>query len=134
MNTVPLNKASAPIPVSAHATPVQPHEASELHIPAQDREQLKKKLEEDHGGHVELVWLADDTDEDGTITLRNQHRWRKYGEHELFTLFHYKQNEPSDGRAMKKNWHCYEKMNRVLRMQSSLPTNPEMSCSFTTTS
>lgn len=113
MDTAPLNKASAPIPVSAREASVLLHEATEIRIPATDRQKLKKQVEQKHGGKVELVWLTDETDDDGTITLRNQYRWRRYGEHELFTLFHYKQNEPSDGRAMKMSWRWYEKMNQA---------------------
>ena len=112
-NTVPLNKASAYIPVNAHGTPIQPHEVAEIHVPAAARQRLKKQLEKDHGGRVHPVWLADDIDEDNTFALRDQHKWRRYGEHELFTLFHYKQNEPSDGRAEKRHWHYYQKMNQA---------------------
>ena len=112
-NTVPLSHASAPIPVNARAPPARAHEVSEINISAEDRSRLKKQMEREHGGRIELVWLSDGVDEDGKIALRDQHRWRRYGEHELFTLFHYKQNEPSDGRAVKKNWHWYEKMNQA---------------------
>lgn len=113
MNAVPLNKASTPIPINSHVKPVQPHENSELRIPAEHRKTLEQRLERDHGGRVSPVWLVDDTDDSNTVTLRNQQKWRRYGEHELFTLFHYKQNEPSDGRAMKKAWADYCLMNQA---------------------
>ena len=113
VNTTPLNRASAPIPINAHAKPAQPNEVSELHIPVEHRKRLELELERDHGGRVAPVWLVDDIDKDDTVTLRNQHKWRRYGEHELFTLFHYKQNAPSDGRAIKKAWQDYEKMNEA---------------------
>lgn len=110
MDSVPLSKASAPIPVGGEKPPL-PSELSELHIPYAERLKLEKKLEHDHGGHVTPVWLWDSIDDDEVATFRDQHRWRRYGEHELFTLFHYKQNEPSDGRALRKAWADYYCMN-----------------------
>ena len=111
-NAVPFNKASAPIPVNSHVKPIQPHEVSDLRIPLERRKELQVQLESDHGGRVAPVWLVDETDANGTVTLRDQHKWRRFGEHELFTLFHYKQNEPTDGRAITKTWKDYEKMNQ----------------------
>ncbi|KAK3718025.1 threalose-6-phosphate phosphatase [Vermiconidia calcicola] len=113
MNSAPLNKASAPIPVDPHAKIPQPNESADLRIPVEDQKRLKLELERDHGGRVAPVWLVDEADSDDAVTLRDQHKWRRYGEHELFTLFHYKQNEPSDGRAMKKAWKDYVKMNEA---------------------
>ncbi|KAK5168644.1 threalose-6-phosphate phosphatase [Saxophila tyrrhenica] len=109
----PLNKASAPIPVDKNTKPVQPNEVAELRIPLESRKALEKMLERDHGGCVEPVWLPDRRLEDDTIVLREQNKWRRYGEHELFTLFHYKQNEPSDGRAAKRAYENYVKMNQT---------------------
>ena len=113
LNALPLNKASAPIPVNAHVKPMQPHEVSDLQIPLGHRERLESKLQRDHGGRVTPVWLADDFDKDNTATFRNQRKWRRYGEHELFTLFHYKQNEPTDGRAVKRAYADYYRMNQA---------------------
>ena len=108
---LPINKASAPIPVNAHHKPVLSNEVLDLHIPHEDRKGLEMELERDHGGRVTPVWLPDEIDQNDTFTLRQQEKWRRYGEHELFTLFHYKQNEPSDGRASKKAWIDYNRMN-----------------------
>jgi len=113
MTVLPLNKASAPIPLNKSIKPMQLNEVTEVRIPMESQRSLEKMLEEDHGGCVEPVWLPDAHDDDGTILLRDQHKWRRYGEHELFTLFHYKQNEPSDGRAAKKAYEDYEKMNKA---------------------
>ncbi|RMX72562.1 hypothetical protein D0869_14489 [Hortaea werneckii] len=110
----PLNKASAPIPTDAGRAKQEPStEQSELRIRPEDRRRLEKQLERDHGGRVCPVWLANDVDEQDRYILRDQQRWRKYGEHELFTLFHYKMNEPSDGRALRKSWADYYRMNRA---------------------
>lgn len=113
VNAHPVNKASAPIPVNG-SKPAMPNEQIELRVPPDDRKRLERQLERDHGGRVAPVWLIDEKDKDGDIyILREQQRWRRYGEHELFTLFHYKQNEPSDGRAIRKAWADYHRMNRA---------------------
>jgi trehalose 6-phosphate synthase/phosphatase len=58
------------------------------------------------------VWLADDVEgSDGGIYLKDQPRWRRFAEHELYTLFHYKQHEPTDGRAERRAWADYYRMN-----------------------
>jgi trehalose 6-phosphate synthase/phosphatase len=58
------------------------------------------------------VWLADDVEGgDGDIFLKDQSRWRRFAEHELYTLFHYKQHEPTDGRAERRAWADYYRMN-----------------------
>ena len=59
------------------------------------------------------MWLADEHEAtpDG-ISLKDQARWRRYAEHDLYTLFHYKQHEPSDGRAERVQWADYYRMNQ----------------------
>lgn len=89
------------------------NENSELRVSPADRRRLEKQLERDHGGKVCPVWLSDSTDDDDDFIFRNQERWRRYGEHELFTLFHYKTNEPADGRALRKAWADYYRMNKA---------------------
>lgn len=60
------------------------------------------------------VWLMDEFDDKtGDAILRDQGRWRRYAEHTLYTLFHYKMNAPSDGRAERKWWADYYRMNRA---------------------
>lgn len=113
MDSIPLNKASAPIPAHPGDKPIQPGADTELHIPLADRRKLEKRLETEAGGHVAPVWLWDDIDDNEVATFKNQARWRRYGEHELFTLFHYKQNEPSDGRNLRKTWADYYMMNKA---------------------
>ncbi|KAK5137196.1 hypothetical protein LTR08_000701 [Meristemomyces frigidus] len=114
LDAYPMNKASAPIPVdSRKVNHDQPREQTEFRVPIADRRRLEKQLERDHGGRVAPVWLADEVDEDDAFVLRNQHKWRRYGEHELFTLFHYKMNEPSDGRGLRKAWADYYRMNKA---------------------
>ncbi|EFQ95035.1 hypothetical protein PTT_07071 [Pyrenophora teres f. teres 0-1] len=110
----PMNKAAAPIPVD----PKRPAQAAQapngFRIGPQDRARLEKQLERDHGGKIVPVWLVDEVD-DGKdeYILKNQSHWRTYAEHELYTLFHYKQNEPADGRAARKSWADYYRMNKL---------------------
>jgi trehalose 6-phosphate synthase/phosphatase len=80
----------------------------------EDRERLEKQLERDHGGKIVPVWLVDEVD-DGKdeYILKDQSRWRTYAEHELYTILHYKQNEPADGRAARKAWADYYRMNKL---------------------
>ena len=108
-----FNKGAAPIPVDGKAKPPPP-QPEELRIGRADRERLEKKLETEHGGKIVPVWLRDDlnSDED-TVVLTNQKRWCRFAEHELYTLFHYKQNEPADGRAERRAWADYYLMNRL---------------------
>lgn len=113
MNQVPLNKASAPIPIDSSAKPFQSDEPHEIRVPANDRERLERQLERDHGGRVAPVWLWDDLDDDSVATFSDQNKWRRYAEHELYTLFHYKTNEPNDGREVRKAWAWFYKMNQA---------------------
>ncbi|KAK4545038.1 hypothetical protein LTR36_003589 [Oleoguttula mirabilis] len=114
MGAHPLNKASAPIPMDPREVKAEiPTEQTEYRIPVADRRRLEKQLERDHGGRVAPVWLADEVDKDDTFVLKGQNKWRRYGEHELFTLFHYKMNEPADGRALRRSWADYYYMNKA---------------------
>ncbi|KAM0450612.1 hypothetical protein ACHAPV_004776 [Trichoderma viride] len=60
------------------------------------------------------VWLADERDDtaDG-IRLKQQWRWRRYGEHDLCALFHYKQHPPTDGRKADGRWDDYCRVNEA---------------------
>ena len=61
------------------------------------------------------VWLADSTESgtDGGVLLADQARWRRFAESELYTLFHYKQHEPTNGRAERQTWADYYRMNQM---------------------
>ncbi|KAL9108400.1 MAG: hypothetical protein Q9227_006861 [Pyrenula ochraceoflavens] len=110
--SIPLNKASAPIPVDAsQPAPLNPH-VDGLRVTESDRRRLENRLHDDPNGRILPVWLSDDL-EDGTsdIVLKDQGRWRRYAEHELYALFHYKQHAPDDGRAEHRWWEDYKNMN-----------------------
>ncbi|MCJ1319724.1 threalose-6-phosphate phosphatase [Xylographa vitiligo] len=98
---VPLNNLSAPVPVDGSIRPSapQPHE---------------KQLRRDKGGKIVPVWLMDRSEDDkDDVVLVDQGRWRRYAEHEIYTLFHYKQHEPTDGRAERRWWTDYCQMNQM---------------------
>lgn len=106
------NKAAAPVPVDG-APPPTPQDQG-LRIGREDRDRLELQLERDHGGRIVPVWLPDEWDEDkDEAILKEQGRWRKYAEHELYNMCHYKQNEPADGRASRKYWADYYRMNKL---------------------
>ncbi|CAK7266774.1 hypothetical protein SEPCBS57363_002261 [Sporothrix epigloea] len=111
----PLNALSAPIPVDGHQQPLPvQHDSDALYIPREDMHRLEQQLMRDPRIKVAPVWLADDaTDntEEG-IRLRDQARWRRYAEHELYGLFHYKQHGPTDGRKERLQWADFYRMNQ----------------------
>jgi trehalose 6-phosphate synthase/phosphatase len=110
----PVNKAAAPIPVDPKQPTPVPQTPLGLRIGRDDRERLEKQLERDHGGKIVPVWLVDEVDEGkDEYVVKDQSRWRTFAEHELYTLFHYKQNEPEDGRAARKSWADYYRMNKL---------------------
>jgi trehalose 6-phosphate synthase/phosphatase len=110
----PVNKAAAPIPVDPKKPDPVPQQPPGLRIGRDDRQRLEKQLERDHGGKIVPVWLVDEVDEGkDEYIVKDQSRWRTFAEHELYTLFHYKQNEPEDGRAARKSWADYYRMNKL---------------------
>ena len=109
----PLNNLSAPVPVNGERPNASPAPADGLWIPREDQQRLEYQLSHDKTIKTVPVWLADDNEgpEEG-IMLKDQARWRRYAEHDLYTLFHYKQHEPTDGRAERKQWADYYRMNQ----------------------
>ncbi|KAI9727349.1 MAG: threalose-6-phosphate phosphatase [Chrysothrix sp. TS-e1954] len=79
-----------------------------------DRQHVEWQLTTHQKGHLRPVWLFDSKlDPTGTISFRDQRRWRRYGEHVLYSLFHYQQLEPSDGRNERDWWQDYCRMNEL---------------------
>jgi len=108
-----LNVLSKPVPLDGESAPPTPPLADGLWIPREDMLRLEHQLSHDKKIKTVPVWLADDSDgHDEGVRLKDQARWRRYAEHELYTLFHYKQHEPTDGRAEKKQWEDYTHMNQ----------------------
>jgi trehalose 6-phosphate synthase/phosphatase len=109
----PLNKSSAPIPTGAAQEKHANAYTDTLTITRADRLRLERILEDDPNGKILPVWLSDETDdENADYRLKDQGRWRRYAEHELYTLFHYRQHAPDDGRAERRWWADYVKMNQ----------------------
>ena len=83
-------------------------------MPKADQERLENQLANDKSIPTIPVWLSDEAEaNDEGITLKDQTRWRRYAEHDLYTLFHYKQQEPSDGRKERVQWADYYRMNQM---------------------
>ncbi|KUI71930.1 Trehalose-phosphatase [Cytospora mali] len=108
-----LNKLSAPIPVDTEKSLPTPPLRDGDWIPKEDMDRLEQQLIHDKKIKTVPVWLADDADgqEDG-ICLKDQSRWRRYAENDLYTLFHYKTPIPSDGRKERVQWADYYRMNQ----------------------
>lgn len=110
----PMNRAAAPIPVDPKKPTPVPQQPTGMRVGREDRERLERQLERDHGGKIVPVWLVDEVDEGkDEFVLKSQSHWRTYAEHELYTMLHYKQNEPADGRAARKSWADYYRMNKL---------------------
>ncbi|KAK0648106.1 putative trehalose-6-phosphate synthase/trehalose phosphatase [Cercophora newfieldiana] len=109
-----LNVLSRPVPINGETAPPTPPLVDGLWIPHDDIQRLEHQLSHDKKIKTVPVWLADDADghDDDGIRLKDQARWRRYAEHELYTLFHYKQHEPTDGRAERVQWADYYRMNQ----------------------
>ncbi|KAK3994362.1 putative glycosyltransferase [Cladorrhinum sp. PSN332] len=108
-----LNHLSKPVPIDGDSAPPTPPLVDGLWIPKDDMLRLENQLSHNKRIKTVPVWLADDTDgHDDGIHLKDQARWRRYAEHDLYTLFHYKQHEPSDGRAERVQWADYYRMNQ----------------------
>ncbi|RDL33895.1 putative trehalose-6-phosphate phosphatase [Venustampulla echinocandica] len=111
----PLNKDSAPIPVDAFAKPTESQHSEGLWVSKEDQERLEWQLSHQSKSKTVPVWLSDDPPEsvtDGSILLKDQSRWRRFAETELYTLFHYKQHEPTNGQAERASWADYYRMNQ----------------------
>lgn len=109
----PLNALSKPVPLDGERAPPTPPLADGLWIPREDMLRLEHQLAHDKKIKTVPVWLADNLEgHDEGIRLKDQARWRRYAEHELYPLFHYKQHEPTDGRAERIQWADYYRMNQ----------------------
>lgn len=84
-----------------------------VRITAEDRERLELQLHDSKYGRILPVWLTDLIDhpyED--MLLKDQRRWRRYGERVLYPTLHYKQQVPSDGQSEKRYWKDYVRLNQ----------------------
>lgn len=109
--SIPLNKSSAPYLVDGmEKVALSDH----VLITKADRDQLENQLEDDPHGRILPVWLSDEVgDEEADFHLKDQSRWRRFAEHELYTLFHYRQHAPDDGKKERVSWMDYVRMNQL---------------------
>ncbi|KAI1619884.1 alpha,alpha-trehalose-phosphate synthase [Exophiala viscosa] len=109
----PINKSAAPYPVNGALPSSEDSHPDHISVPRPDRNRLEKILHHHPNGRTLPVWLPDVKREDDSYVFKDQGRWRKYAEHELYTLFHYRQHEPDDGRTEKTSWDDYVQMNQA---------------------
>ncbi|KAI9787634.1 MAG: threalose-6-phosphate phosphatase [Geoglossum umbratile] len=108
----PLSKSSAPIPVDSSAPPPLPSGDGIL-VSKADRNRLDRQLAHDKSGRIVPIWMLNEAEgSNGDAHLKDQVRWRRYAEHELYPLFHYKIHEPTDGRSERKWWADYYRLNQ----------------------
>ncbi|OLN85827.1 Trehalose-phosphatase [Colletotrichum chlorophyti] len=108
-----LNTLSAPVPIDGDPRLPTPPPTDGLWLPKEDQARLETQLAHDKTIKTVPVWLSDDDEQqDDGILLKDQSRWRRYAEHDLYTLFHYKQHEPTDGRKGRLQWADYYRMNQ----------------------
>ncbi|KAM0466831.1 hypothetical protein ACHAPV_000340 [Trichoderma viride] len=108
-----VNALSAPVPIDATTRLPTPPPVDGLWIPKADQTRLEQQLSHSKTIRTVPVWLADESEStDDGIMLKDQARWRRYAEHDLYTLFHYKQHEPTDGRKERAQWADYYRMNQ----------------------
>ena len=108
------SKASAPIPVDGMPVFFDPSAGSDVRVVHRNKDLLEKQLGHDHHGKIVPVWLTEEQDEEqGAFVLKDQSKWRTYAENELYTLFHYKQNTPTDGHEARRDWALYFRMNKL---------------------
>ncbi|KAJ6441410.1 trehalose-phosphatase [Purpureocillium lavendulum] len=110
-----LNALSAPVPVDAATRLPTPPAVDGLWIPREHQQRLEHLLARSQTIRTSPVWLADDADAPDAaagVMLRDQARWRRYAQYDLYTLFHYKQHEPTDGRKERLHYADYFRMNK----------------------
>ncbi|RMZ82183.1 hypothetical protein DV738_g1910, partial [Chaetothyriales sp. CBS 135597] len=110
---LPHSKSSSP-PASSVRSHLHSLPTDAVTVTPAQRKQLEEQLAGDRHGKLVPVWLPPTSDDpSGDYHLKDQGRWRRYAEHELYTLFHYRQHPPDDGRAEKRSWKDYQLMNQV---------------------
>ncbi|KAL6857377.1 glycosyltransferase family 20 protein [Trichoderma novae-zelandiae] len=116
--------ASTTASLGGHGTAEEDMVSGEIFISHKSKAALEEKLYNDHIRTLP-VWLADASDvTDAGIKLKRQSRWRRYAEHDLCALFHYKQHPPSDGRQADARWDDYRQMNEAFAERVSQAYKP----------
>ncbi|KAG5294696.1 trehalose-phosphatase [Histoplasma ohiense] len=113
--TVPtsLNKASAPVPIDPSEKPSYSFQDG-ICVTQQDRIHLEAQLRNSRFGRVLPIWLTDEQEyPDQNLYLKDQGRWRRYPERELYPVLHYKQRSSTDGWSERKWWADYVRLNKL---------------------
>ncbi|KAI0465458.1 hypothetical protein LJB42_000693 [Komagataella kurtzmanii] len=79
-------------------------ESDPLYLSEDDKTALTEKMRAaNNSPNIHPVWLL----------RKDQLRWRKYAENVLWPIFHYMQNQPSDGKQETEWWYDYVKFNEA---------------------
>lgn len=109
-----LNKSSAPIPVDVYSDPLESNHSEGLWITKDDMDRLEQQLGQDKNFRILPVWLGDRSENPvNGLSLKDQAKWRLFAEHNLYTPFHYKQNEVNDAKVERQSWADYYHMNQI---------------------
>ncbi|KAJ5110768.1 Trehalose-phosphatase [Penicillium argentinense] len=110
----PLQQAAAPVPVNKGQQPPSNPLVDGISVGRDDRERLDSQLRTGRYGKILPVWLSDAQEEpQDAVLLKDQGRWRRYAERELYPLLHYKQHGPTDGRSERRWWADYTRLNQL---------------------
>jgi trehalose 6-phosphate synthase/phosphatase len=107
-------KASAPVPVDGKPSKQSSERSEGITLNLKDRQNLERVLERHEFGKIVPVWLADKLEKNSDeYSFKEQRRWCRFSEQNIYPLFHYKQDDASDGRSGKSAWADYYKMNKL---------------------
>ncbi|QLI64250.1 Trehalose-phosphatase [Metarhizium brunneum] len=110
-DNLPITPSSTSISLGGNAR-MQIPPSKNVFVTRADQLRLEQQLHEDDISIVP-VWLADENDmtTEG-IRLHDQSRWRRYAEHDLCALLHYRQHPPSEPYSEGGRWADYCQMNQ----------------------
>ncbi|KID99237.1 Glycosyl transferase, family 20, partial [Metarhizium majus ARSEF 297] len=110
-DNLPITPSSTSISLGGNAR-MQIAPSKNVFVTRPDQLRLEQQL---HGDDISIVpvWLADENDmtTEG-IRLHDQSRWRRYAEHDLCALLHYRQHPPSEPYSEGVRWADYCQMNQ----------------------
>jgi trehalose 6-phosphate synthase/phosphatase len=87
--------------------------SDDVFISHKDCQSLEEELYADNGKTVPVWLFRENQCTDDGIMLKDQSVWRKYAEHDLFPLFHYKQRDPTSGGGEDIRWKDYYTVNQA---------------------
>ena len=113
-NKAPVNISSTPVAVADRYRTSLSAQHAVVRVSQRARQKLESQLERQYGSKLCPIWLPCEMDKDEDIAIfKNQARWRKFAEEELYALFHYQHYEPTNGLKAQNAWEDYSLMNNA---------------------